>query len=108
MTATVVLQRPPTTPWLRANWLARRRKGLTATDIPALFGLSPWRTPLDVWLSKLRPVLSSHTSNGVAQRLNPSTAATSLPPSPSRRCLSQFARLARFRTTVAVIRSPLW
>jgi putative phage-type endonuclease len=55
MTATVVLKRPPTTPWLRANWLARRRKGLTATDIPALFGLSPWRTPLDVWLSKLRP-----------------------------------------------------
>jgi putative phage-type endonuclease len=55
MSATVVLQRPETTPYLRAQWLARRRRGLTATDIPVLFGLSPWRTPLDVWLSKLRP-----------------------------------------------------
>jgi predicted phage-related endonuclease len=55
MTATVVLSRPVTTPYLRRQWLARRRKGLTATDIPVLFGLSPWRTPLDVWLSKVRP-----------------------------------------------------
>lgn len=39
----------------RPRWLARRRKGLTATDVPALLGLSPWSTPLDVWLEKLDP-----------------------------------------------------
>jgi putative phage-type endonuclease len=60
MTARVVLKRPVTTPAMRTRWLERRRKGLTATDIPALFGLSPWRTPLNVWLSKLRPEAEEH------------------------------------------------
>jgi putative phage-type endonuclease len=50
MTATVVLERAS-----RARWLARRRKGITATDVPALLGLSPWRTPLSVWLDKVAP-----------------------------------------------------
>ena len=36
----------------RRVWLAKRRKGITATDAPALLGLSPWKTPLDVWLDK--------------------------------------------------------
>lgn len=39
----------------RTRWLARRRKGLTATDVPALLGVSPWATPLSVWLDKLDP-----------------------------------------------------
>ena len=50
MTARVVLGRAS-----RSRWLARRRKGLTATDVPALLGVSPWRTPLEVWLDKLDP-----------------------------------------------------
>ena len=54
MTATVVLERAS-----RARWLARRRKGLTATDVPAILGLSPWKTPLSVWLSKLTPMDST-------------------------------------------------
>ncbi len=48
MTARVVLDRAS-----RARWLARRRKGLTATDVPAILGASPWRTPLGVWLEKV-------------------------------------------------------
>jgi len=40
----------------RSRWLARRRKGITATDAPALLGLTAqWRTPLAVWLEKVRP-----------------------------------------------------
>ena len=47
MTAVPVLQKPS-----RARWLARRKKGITATDVPAIFGYHPWITPLDVWLGK--------------------------------------------------------
>lgn len=50
MTARVVLQNSS-----RARWLKARRRGLGATDVAALFGLSPWRTPLDVWLDKVDP-----------------------------------------------------
>jgi putative phage-type endonuclease len=50
MTAVVVLERGS-----RARWLARRRKGITATDVPAILGVSPWATPLDVWLDKVNP-----------------------------------------------------
>jgi putative phage-type endonuclease len=53
--ATVVMHRRPTTPQLRAWWLAQRRRGLTASEIPAILGLSEWSTPLDVWLKKVRP-----------------------------------------------------
>jgi putative phage-type endonuclease len=37
---------------LDATQLALRRTGVTATDVPAILGLSPWRSPLDVWLDK--------------------------------------------------------
>ncbi len=33
-------------------WLEYRRKHLTSTDVPAIMGLSPYSTPLGVWLSK--------------------------------------------------------
>lgn len=32
--------------------LALRRTGVTGTDLPVILGLSPWRTPFDVWLDK--------------------------------------------------------
>jgi putative phage-type endonuclease len=50
MTAKVVLQHAS-----RARWLARRRKGITATDAAALLGYHPWKTPLGVWLDKVQP-----------------------------------------------------
>lgn len=36
----------------RRVWLAKRRRGITATDVPAILGLSPWATPVTVWLDK--------------------------------------------------------
>lgn len=47
MTATIVLKKAS-----RVNWLKHRRQGLGGTDIATIFGLNPWATPLDVWLSK--------------------------------------------------------
>lgn len=37
----------------RATWLAARRLGLGGSDVPAVLGLSPWRTPLQVWTEKV-------------------------------------------------------
>lgn len=37
----------------RAAWLDERRKGLGGSDIPAILGCSPWRTPLQVWATKV-------------------------------------------------------
>lgn len=36
----------------RADWLAARRDGITATDIVAIVGENPYTTPVDVWLDK--------------------------------------------------------
>lgn len=37
----------------RAAWLAARRAGIGGSDVAAILGLSPWNTPLDVYLEKL-------------------------------------------------------
>lgn len=39
----------------REEWLAIRREGVTATDLPAILGLSKYKTAIDVWLEKVRP-----------------------------------------------------
>lgn len=39
----------------RDEWLAARRTGIGGSDIAAILGISPWRTPLDVWRSKVEP-----------------------------------------------------
>jgi len=36
----------------RSEWLRQRRSGIGGTDISAIIGLNPWRTPLDVWRDK--------------------------------------------------------
>lgn len=36
----------------RAEWLTQRRAGLGGSDIAALLGISPWRSPLDLYLDK--------------------------------------------------------
>ena len=35
-----------------ARWLAERRTKITATDVPAILGLSPYASPVSVWLEK--------------------------------------------------------
>lgn len=37
----------------RADWLAARRLGIGGSDVPAILGLSRWRTPLQVWANKV-------------------------------------------------------
>lgn len=36
----------------RNSWLEWRRTGIGGSDVAAILGLSPWRTPWDVWASK--------------------------------------------------------
>lgn len=36
----------------RAEWIAERRKGIGGSDVAAILGLSPWKTPLAVYLDK--------------------------------------------------------
>lgn len=37
---------------IKEEWLAERRKHVTATDIAALFGVDPYRSAVDVWMNK--------------------------------------------------------
>lgn len=37
----------------RDEWLAARRKGIAATDVPAILGISPWKSPVAVYAEKL-------------------------------------------------------
>ena len=39
----------------RLEWLAQRQQGIGGSDVAAILGLSPWSTPLDVYLSKTEP-----------------------------------------------------
>lgn len=34
------------------GWLEQRRRGIGGSDVAAIMGLSPWRSPLDVWMEK--------------------------------------------------------
>jgi putative phage-type endonuclease len=37
----------------RSEWLVRRRSGIGGSDVAGILGLSKWRTPRDIWLSKI-------------------------------------------------------
>lgn len=39
----------------RADWLAARRRGVGASDVPAIVGVSPYASALSVWIDKTRP-----------------------------------------------------
>lgn len=43
----------------RAEFLARRKQGIGGSDIAAVCGLSPWRSPLDVYYDKLNIALAA-------------------------------------------------
>jgi len=50
----------------REEWLAERREGIGASDTPAILGLSPWRSPLDVWAEKTGTVEPDDLSDNEA------------------------------------------
>ena len=39
----------------REDWLAQRRLGITATDLPAILGQNKYKTAIDVWREKVAP-----------------------------------------------------
>jgi putative phage-type endonuclease len=41
----------------RAAWLIERQKGIGGSDAAAVAGLSPWKTPYEVYLDKVTPIL---------------------------------------------------
>ena len=51
------------TPAEREQWLAERKKGITATDISAICGYNPWRHPIDVYREKRGLVESDDISD---------------------------------------------
>lgn len=50
----------------RKEWLERRRHGLGSSDAAAVCGLDPWRTPLEVYLTKTMPEFADHDSQAKA------------------------------------------
>lgn len=36
----------------QGDWLTARKSGIGGSDVAAILGLSPWKSPLDVWLDK--------------------------------------------------------
>jgi len=50
-------------------WIEARRSFLGASDVPAVLGLSPWRTPLDVWAEKTGLIVQPASSGSLATRL---------------------------------------
>jgi len=37
----------------KIEWLKERQKGIGGTDVAAIFGLNPWKTPVQVWEEKI-------------------------------------------------------
>lgn len=50
-------------------WQEARRSFIGASDVPAVLGLSPWRTPLDVWAEKTGLIVQPAGTGSLATRL---------------------------------------
>jgi len=57
----------------RVEWLERRRRGIGASDVAGIVGLSPWASPWSVWVSKVMPVDDDGASEAMehGQRAEP-------------------------------------
>lgn len=56
-----------TTGMSRAEWLDWRRKGLGGSDAAAVCGLSPWESPISVWLQKMGRTPDKEESEAMRQ-----------------------------------------
>jgi len=45
------------------QWLAERRKGVTASDIPVILGLTSWGSPYGLWWDKTSPDMPERADN---------------------------------------------
>jgi putative phage-type endonuclease len=50
----------------RDEWLAARTKGIGGSDAAAIAGLSPWRTPIQVWMEKTGQIVSPDLTDNEA------------------------------------------
>lgn len=50
------------------NWHDWRKKGIGASDAPIIMGVSPWKTPYQLWLEKTGKVKSDKNGNWATQR----------------------------------------
>lgn len=50
----------------RQDWLTRRQAGIGGSDVAAILGISPWKTPLDVYNSKVEPVAADEEMSEAA------------------------------------------
>ena len=41
----------------RLEWLRYRQKGIGGSDAAAVLGLSRWKGPIDIWLSKTQEIM---------------------------------------------------
>ncbi len=57
----------------RTQWLQARQSGIGGTDVAAILGISKWRTPLDVYLSKVGEAVESEDNESMdwGRRLEP-------------------------------------
>lgn len=44
----------------RLDWLKARKSGIGGSDAPCVAGVSSWGTPLDIYLSKVKPINPDH------------------------------------------------
>ena len=51
----------------REQFLASRKKGLGGSDIAAILGISPWSTPLDIYLEKITDSISGSDNEALAR-----------------------------------------
>ena len=49
----------------REEFLARRKTGIGGSDVAAVMGVSPWKTPYQLWLDKLSPVAEEEPENDI-------------------------------------------
>ena len=47
-----LIEKPSAKEIQREAWLERRRKGIGGSDVAGILGISPWATPLSVWMDK--------------------------------------------------------
>lgn len=50
------------------NWHEWRKKGIGASDAPIIMGVSPWKTPYQLWLEKTGKVKADKIGNWATQR----------------------------------------
>lgn len=63
MNAPITIQRETISPENETHWLALREPNLNSTDIPALFGVSPYMTAFELWHRKAGSLQSDFQDN---------------------------------------------